>query len=135
MNNPFHLFESITLLAVMFAVELLTIAQAATPNLESVIGPLMQSFGVPGAWLAVIAYTLRKLCLWGFPHAEAIINAHIARQKTMAECQEKLTVSTIAIQEQNRLTLTEIKAHLPRLCQAQFPNHHTQPIQTTSDPS
>jgi len=132
MNHTFHLFDALALIMATMATEAILIAQAATPNLESVIAPLFQSFGIPGAWLAVIAYTLRRFAMWGFPRAEAIINAHIARQESMAVCQEKLTESTIAIQEQNRLTLTEIKAHLPRLCQAQFPNHHTQP--TTSDP-
>jgi len=127
MNNPFHILESFTLLAVMFTAELLTIAQAATPNLESVIGPLLQSFGIPGAWLAVVAYTLRKVILMAAPHAEAIVKAYIARQESMAACQLKLTDSTTEIQQKNLDKLTAIEKAIPGFCHAKPPGKSTPP--------
>ncbi len=115
MTQPFHILESIVLFAAMSSADVL--AQVATPSAETVLLPLLQSFGIPGAWLAVIAYTMRKVVLWGMPRAERIIEAHIARQSSMADCQVKLTESTIAIQQENQKTLNEIKSNLPRLCQ------------------
>lgn len=121
MHHPFHILESLTLLGLMILSEIVLMAQAATPNLESLIGPLMQSFGIPGAWLAVISLTLRKLILWGLPQAQVIVNTHVARQQTMAACQEKLTESTIAIQEQALAKLIAIERALPGFCHAKPP--------------
>lgn len=118
MTQPFHFLESIVLFVGMASAEAVTLAQAAAPNAEGAVLPLLQTLGIPGAWLAIIAYTLRKVVLWGMPRAERIIEAHIARQSSMAECQEKLTASTIEIQKENQKTLIEIKGNLPRLCQA-----------------
>ncbi len=127
MNHSFHLFESIALFAVMITAELLHLAQSAAPDLESIIGPLMQSFGIPGAWLAVVAYTLRKVILMAAPHAEAIVKAYIARQESMAACQIKLTDSTIEIQQKNLDKLTAIEKAIPNFCHAKLPVKPTPP--------
>lgn len=116
MHHPFHILESLTLFGLMLGAEMHHLAQSAAPDLESLIGPLMQSFGIPGAWLAVIAYTLRKL-----------INAHVARQQSMATCQEKLTDSTIEIQRTNLEKLTAIEQALPNFCHAKPPVKPTPP--------
>ncbi len=87
-----HLFESLTLFGLMLGAEMHHLAQSAAPDLESLIGPLMQSFGIPGAWLAVIAYTLRKL-----------------------------TDSTIEIQQKNLDKLTAIEKAIPGFCHAKPP--------------
>ncbi|WP_397382967.1 hypothetical protein [Prosthecobacter sp.] len=116
MTQPFHILESIVLLVAVSSADVL--AQVAAPSTGDALMPLLQTLGIPGAWLAVIAYTLRKIVLWGTPHAERMIEAYIARQASMAECQVKLTESTIAIQQENQKTLNEIKSNLPRLCQA-----------------
>lgn len=120
MTQPaLHMLESAALFVAMIAAEAMLIAQAAAPTAEAVLMPLLQSFGIPGAWLAVIAYTIRKIVLWGIPVVERIVEAHIARQATMAECQERLTASTIEIQKKNHEILLRLEGNLPRLCQAQ----------------
>ena len=93
------------------------IAQAPSPEFTDVILPLLKTLGVPGAWLIVIAYTLRKIVLWAMPHIAAIIKAHVDRQATMAECQTRLTDSTIKIQGENHRILKDIYSRLPRMCQ------------------
>ncbi|CAB4186613.1 hypothetical protein UFOVP1329_6 [uncultured Caudovirales phage] len=119
LSTHLNILESLSLFAVVAGAEAYTLAQAATPSLESVVAPLIQSFGIPSAWLAVVAYTIRKIVLWGMPRAERIIESHISRQSTMADCQRSLTESTVAIQQENQRLLNEINGKLPRLCQAQ----------------
>ncbi|CAB4163390.1 hypothetical protein UFOVP813_18 [uncultured Caudovirales phage] len=119
MNPQLHVLESLSLFAVVAGAEAYTLAQTVTPSLETVVAPLMQSFGIPGAWLAVVAYTIRKIVLWGMPRAERIIESHILRQSSMSDCQKALTDSTVAIQSENQKILLEINGKLPRLCQAQ----------------
>lgn len=127
MSHTSHLLDTIVLIGATLTTETVLIAQSATPDLESLIGPLMQSFGIPGAWLAVIAYNLRKLILWGLPQAQVIVNAHVARQQTMAACQEKLTDSTIEIQQKNLDKLTAIEKAIPGFCHAKPPGKSTPP--------
>lgn len=127
MHHPFHILESLTLFGLMLGAEMHHLAQSAAPDLESLIGPLMQSFGIPGAWLAVIAYNLRKLILWGLPQAQVIVNAHVARQESMAACQLKLTDSTIEIQQKNLDKLTAIEKAIPGFCHAKPPGKSTPP--------
>ena len=93
------------------------IAQAPSPEFTDVILPLLKTLGVPGAWLIVIAYTLRKIVLWAMPHIADIIKAHVDRQATMAECQTRLTDSTIKIQGENHRILKDIYSKLPQMCQ------------------
>lgn len=119
MQQPFHLIETVAIFVLMATTEVFGIlAQAATsPAAADVLLPLLQSFGIPGAWLAVIAYTTRKIVLWGQPHVANIIAAHIARQETMAECQKKLTEETIQIQRKNHEALLRIEGNMPLVCQ------------------
>lgn len=98
------------------------IAQVPAAELESLV-PFIKSLGVPGAWLLVAAWTIRKIVLWITPHLEKLIGAHISRQKTMEECQVKLTESTIEIQKENQQAIKRIEEKLPALCQAR----HRQP--------
>lgn len=109
-HPAFNILESVAMFSVVLATDV------ASSTLEGTLAPLIQSLGIPGAWLAVAAYTLRKIVLWGMPRVERLLEAHIARQAVMADCQRSLTDSTIAIQQENQKTLAEIKGSLPRLC-------------------
>lgn len=90
---------------------------------------ILKSLGVPGAWLLVIGFTARKFTLWFMdifqtwvvPQAESCIKAYHDRQEAMAECQKKLTESTILIQQENRDKLQAIEDLLPTLCSAKCP--------------
>ena len=93
------------------------IAQAPSPEFTDVILPLLKTLGVPGAWLVVIAYTLRKIALWSMPHIVDLIKAHVARQENAAACQTRLTDSTIKIQGENHRILKDIYSKLPQMCQ------------------
>ena len=91
--------------------------QAITPD-SADVAQFIKGLGVPGAWLAVAAYTVRKIVIWAMPHVEAMIAAYLSRQSTMEECSRKLTESTIEIQRQNQESLRAIQEKLPALCQA-----------------
>ncbi len=92
-------------------------ASTTPPTLMDFLMPLFQSFGIPGIILGIVAYTCRKLVIWGTPHAEKIIEAWITRQYATVECQKKLTDSTIEIQRSNQTTLEAIQRDMPRVCQ------------------
>jgi hypothetical protein len=86
--------------------------------------PFIKSLGLPGALLLIVAYTAKKTVTWAMPRVEKLIEAWIARQATMAECQQKLTESTIDIQKEsltihkkNSEVLGLIQKDMPRMCQ------------------
>ena len=97
----------------------------ATTELVEALGPLLQSVGIPGAVVGVIAWTLRKLCLWGrsfwrstaWPYIEKVIQAYLKRQETMEACQKQLTEKTIEIQQQVLTTVLRMEEKFPGLCQ------------------
>lgn len=76
----------------------------------------LRGLGVPGAIIGVLGYTLRKFFIWATPHAEAMITAYVKRQDSMATCQEKLTDSTIEIQQKNTTMLEAIQKQLSGVC-------------------
>ena len=77
----------------------------ATVNDLNFLVPLFQSFGIPGTILLILAYTCKKLVMWGTPHVENLVAAWIKRQQIMEECQVKLANSTIEIQQKNTTVL------------------------------
>lgn len=77
---------------------------------------LLRDLGPTGALLVIIAYTLRRVILWLMPHAERVVDAHIARQEKMGKEQERLTNACIEIQTKNAEALRELNAKLPGVC-------------------
>lgn len=85
----------------------------------------LQQFGPQGATIAVIAYTLRKFCLWLFPlladWGAQLVKAHVDRQTTMEECHKKLTESTVALHQDTKNMVDQLTAKLPTICRAECP--------------
>jgi len=92
----------------------------------------MQQFGPQGATIAVIAYTLRKFCLWLFPivtdSIAQLVKAHVDRQATMEECHKKLTESTVALHQDTKSMVDQLTAKLPTLCRADCPTPSVVPM-------
>lgn len=89
-----------------------------SPDQIAGIAAFFKEFGFPGGLLILIGYTLRKIVLWAYPHAERMIAAYIKRQETMEECQKKLTDSTIEIQREALGYIKEIRKDMPLMCLA-----------------
>lgn len=79
---------------------------------------MIRVLGAPGAFVVVVAYTLRKIVTWAMPHAEAMAKAWMSRQQTMEQCQKDLTEQTIAIQKQALEQLDQVRESLAGVCKA-----------------
>lgn len=94
---------------------------AEADAMSQLVVAALKEFGLPGALVVIVGYTLRRLFKWGTPIAERIANAHIDRQVKMGEQQEKLTNASISIQQENATILKSLDVRLAAVCKARCP--------------
>lgn len=99
---------------------------------EDLLLTWVQQFGPQGMTIAVIAYTLRRFCLWLFPlladWGAQLVKAHVDRQAEMVECHKKMTDSTVALHQDTKGLLDQFAAKLPTICRADCPTPSVVPM-------
>lgn len=87
----------------------------APPSFQWVVD-WIDRLGFPVAVIVLGWITLLKMFKWLEPRADKLLEAHIDRQKRMAQASEDMAKQTVEIQKSNALTLSRLELTQPMIC-------------------